>query len=647
MRKVLVLGLLLLVAAAAYWVLNSNVREIPSVPSTQDPSISGVPVQPGAGDTSGSGSVNDSGVGRTTVTNAGSDAAELAAARAGEIRGQVLNQEGAPLAEATVLFMRRTAATPFMLGFDLSAPVDAVLTTDREGWYRVRGLASGESWDLWAWHPKFSFGEGGAVQGFSGADQVLPPITLGLGFVLEVTVLDVGGDPVADAHVELTLDGLPEALDRAQPDPLGRRFDANSDEDGFAGFEGLGAGAWVLRVRKSGYGDGWLRPLVVMTGKDPAPVTVRLSPEFPLRGIVVSTQGPPVAGARVRVATEPEGVGPSFSVLTTSTGEFSVAGLPEGRFQVNVECAGYFASRPEMIEGTEARELRVELLPIGAVHGRLILASGEPVREGRIEIWQTSRGQPPFHPMDLVHEVRTPDGSFQLDLPGGGSYVLLARAQGCASTWSAVIQARTDAVELGEWRLGAGGTLRGRLLCGADAKPLDQALIRLRMRGWEPQTEMLPFAVLGIGTSEVPPTRTRSAADGSFRIDHLPVGPYSISIEHPDAVTTVVPIEILEGGDQNQGIISLEATSGLIVHALMANGSPLAGGTLSIGRNENGFAQESRLLDANGRVTVTGMPSGDYWLSVMEGGGLFGRASEPRKVWLGPGKIEEVEIRLN
>lgn len=644
MRKLFPLLLLLLAAVAAWFIFSGDDPQLPGDvgddPATQAPPVAaGPPVEGGQ-----AAAPPEPGVGRSEVTGAGNDAAENAVARAGEIRGQVLTPGGQPLAGATVLLLRRGDESAFLLGQDHAATVDAKLTTDRDGWYRVGGLAAGTSWNVWAWHADYAFAEGGAVEGFVGADQELPPIRMSQGFVLEVRVVDIADRGIAGARVELALDGMPEASGD-EPDPLGRRFVVTSEADGFAGFESLGPGSWVLRAKKEGYGDGWLRPLLILPGREPPETRLLMGPEFGLRGQVVSGEGP-VAGAQLVVDTDPPGNGPPFRAVSDESGKFQIAGLPEGDFVLLATRHGYASSRPYAIRGEGPHDLRIELPKLGAAHGRLLGADGKPARNGVIETWRTVRGQPPYWPTADRLVVDDPEGRFSVEFEGAGSFILLARADGCAPTWSEVLQARTDPIALGDWQLPAGSTLRGVLVAGRDETPLADALIQLRPSGWSVAGEQTLFMSESLDAVEVPPVRTRSSASGSFLLEHVPPGRYTLSIEHPDAVTHALPIDSGNATEHDLGRIRLDAASSLFARAFDKSGAPLAGGNLMLSTSENGLGQITRLLDARGEARMSGLAPGDYWVSAIEGGGLFGRVSRPMKIWLGPGERMEVEVRL-
>jgi hypothetical protein len=643
MRKLFPLLLLLLAAAAAWFVFAGDDPEVPGAgsqePDAPPPVVAAGDLGPGAPPAPA-----EPEVGRTEVTGAGNDAAANAVARAGEIRGQVLTPGGQPLAGASVLLLRRGEESAFLLGQDHAAVVDARLTTDRDGWYRVKGLAAGTAWNVWAWHEEYAFAEGGAVEGFVGSDQELPPIRMSQGFVLEVRVVDLSDRGVEGARVELTLDGMPPASSD-EPDPLGRRFVVTSEADGFAGFESLGPGSWVLRASKPGHGDGWLRPLLLLPGREPPPVRLLLGPEFGLRGKVVSSAGD-VAGAQIVVDTDPPGSGPNFRAETDAAGEFVITGVPEGDFVLHASRHGYVSSRPYAIRGLGPHDLRIELEKLGLISGRLLGADGKPARNGVVEVWRTVRGQPPYWPTADRIVIEDPEGRFAVEPEGGGSFILLGRADDCAPTWSEVIQTRSDPVALGDWRLPAGATLRGVLVAGSAETPLADALLQLRPSGWTPAGEQNLFIAESADAAVVPPLRARSGADGSFRLEHVPPGVYTLSIEHADASTRALPIESSDGADRDLGRVRLDGASRLVGRAFDVDGAPLAGGNLMLSTSENGLGQINRLLDARGEARMSGLAPGDYWVSAIEGGGLFGRVSKPVKIWLGAGEVMEVEVRL-
>lgn len=641
MRKLLIPFLIVLAALAAWFLIGGD-EPLPG-PSDGPAEIgTGEPVEPG---TIGGTEPVQPAVGRSEVTESGAGAAARAVAKAAEIRGQVQQPDGSPLAGATVLLLRRSADAAMQLGQDHAASVDATLTTDAEGWYRVRGLAAGTAWSVWAWHEDYAFAEGPAVEGVAGFEQELPPIRMELGYVLDVTTVGLDGAPIAGARVELSLDGLPP-MEGDEPDPLGRRFVTTSEADGYAGFEFLGAGAWVLRATKDGLGDGWMRPIVILPRREPQPIRLVLGPEFPVRGVVVSTGGGPVADAEVTLTAQPAEHGPAFRALTDSDGRFDIGGVPEGQFLLHASKRGFQESRPEPTGGTEAGEHRLELQPLGVVRGRLLGADGAVARGARLELWRTTRGQPPYFPTGESSPVTGDTGAFEVAFPGGGSWVLLATAEGCAPTWSAALQTRVDDIELGEWRLPGGARVTGVLGLGGSGPFVSEALLRLRPAGWDQASEFGPFVDLASGEALVAPLETRSDAKGAFTLGRVPPGEYVVSVEHPDAVTAIVPIAVQDGRDMDLGRVRLDAACALLIRASRPDGTPLAGGTVMISDSENAFSQRSRLLDAAGRARVAGLPSGDYWVVAVEGGGLFGKTSETVKVWLGNGEKKELEITL-
>jgi hypothetical protein len=645
MRIALLLVLVGVLAVAAWLFLSSP------QPPALTPAESGLtnegPPAPAAGLPGPDGATqqepNRTDLNREGATSGAPELAELA----GRIGGLVLDPGGNPLPGASVVFLRRSASGAFLLGLDHTAPMDRVLRTDADGRYTVADLPAGGTWDLCAWHPEFCFTTGPAISGLAGAPQELPPIQLGDGYIIEGTTMDMQGNPIAGAVVDFALQGW-QPVDPASPsDPLGRFFRTESAEDGSFQFSGMGDGAWSLRARSPGRGDGWIPAVILLPRQQVPPLRVVLGPEFPLSGLVRSLDGgKAVAGALVSLQASAAAGGPEFSVTSGADGAFAFSGVPEGSWLLGARCPGYLPSRPIKIDSVERSDLLIELEAIGAITGRIVNAQGRVPAGATLELWSTQRGSPPFQPLDIVQPVQDSEGKFSFQLAEPGTFVLLARAEGCAPQWTDLFQAQPRGRDLGEIRLLAAASVRGRLIAEQDQSPIAGALVSLRSSTWDPSQQGSPFAELLIGATDVPPVEARTGADGRFELKGLPILPCLLVFEHPGIVTLSQPLQPTAGTDQDLGEVGAQAASSLTVRGFDQNGEPLAGGNVVLQRDEVGLNQTTHLLDAAGRARIGGLPSGDWWVSVVEGGGLFGLSSKPQRLWLAPGAHQELELRV-
>ncbi len=83
-----------------------------------------------------------------------------------------------------------------------------------------------------------------------------------------------------------------------------------------------------------------------------------------ITGLVLSSGGQPIAGARVLFASGP-GALPDIAALTDGTGRFTLAAPWPGDYTLEVVADGFHSQRVNTSLGTrETRELNVELQPV-------------------------------------------------------------------------------------------------------------------------------------------------------------------------------------------------------------------------------------------------------------------------------------------
>lgn len=170
----------------------------------------------------------------------------LALERAAVLEGQVVDEQGQPMAGVTV-----------RLGYKDMPPVifdylTAHAETDAAGTYRIHNVTPNRDFHVEATHPHFGvhFSET-SLRGQPAAALQAPPLRLQTGLTLEGSVLDAEGNPVPAAEIRLiatrlqvpspagvSLAGLAERLHRV----------AKTDAEGRFAFEGLEDGMWELVV---------------------------------------------------------------------------------------------------------------------------------------------------------------------------------------------------------------------------------------------------------------------------------------------------------------------------------------------------------------------------------------------------------------
>jgi len=241
------------------------------------------------------------------------------------LRGTVVAEDGAtPIAEARVTCGAAEA------------------TTGADGSFVLESLPAGEaSYDV-------SAAKTGWIPSSVRVDRVTPPDHGGVTVMLRegrkttVRVVDASGTPVADADVALVYlgggrGGFPEGRTDAEGGCL------------IGGIEPMRT--FLAVVSAEGYPTHRSRPLWI--GDRDLQVTVTLAESAGLRGVVVDSEGAPVAGVRVTLIPLLESAaawndydssdrGPGSAFATTDdSGRFALDGLALGTYRIRVDANGH------------------------------------------------------------------------------------------------------------------------------------------------------------------------------------------------------------------------------------------------------------------------------------------------------------------
>ena len=311
------------------------------------------------------------------------------------LRGRVIDEDGGPVAGATVDF---GAEARFQMGAGSASIAD--VASDDGGRFRIGGLAPRDTVSLSVRAPGFV-----AVR--------LPRLAVDALDVEEVEVrlqraMELSGRVVD----EVTGDGIGNAQLRF--DQTVRDGDAHteSDENGDFVLGGFPAGAGVLTARAPGYER--LERSLAEVLSDPLELVLRPEPEIDVFGVVIR-DGAPVSGASIRVR--------SAIAVTDASGRFALKASP-GR--TSLECRVPGAAQPSrrQIEVSDfLGEITIDVTPI-AVRGRVIGPDGMPVPAASVHAWRGT-GLRFFYGGRGEHRAG-PQGDFELEAEPG-LYTLMAR----------------------------------------------------------------------------------------------------------------------------------------------------------------------------------------------------------------------------
>src|SRR5581483_11553554 len=142
-----------------------------------------------------------------------------------------------------------------------------------------------------------------------------------------------------------------------------------------------------------------LAACVVAAAQTPADRTASV------QGIITNSMtGEPLLRAHISLRLMPTGPQQAntqkrFGALTTAEGKFSITGIDPGRYMVALDKVGYVAllspseGQINLVAGEKKEDLKLKLIPTGAITGRVLTADGEPVENAIVSVdFSTGQG---------------------------------------------------------------------------------------------------------------------------------------------------------------------------------------------------------------------------------------------------------------
>jgi hypothetical protein len=343
--------------------------------------------------------------------------------------------------------------------------------------------------------------------------------------------------------------------------------------------------------------------------------------------VTAADTGAPLRRAEVRAMSD---LGVSRLVTTDADGRFELRNLPAGEYQLSASRSGFVsltygqrrpfeAAEVIALEQDEKFTAALALPRAGAIGGRIVDESGEPLEQARVQALRVRmvegrRRLQPAGPVDVTDDT----GAFRLyGLAPGDYYVSATPRDPVESTsppgaagWSFKSSLTTyypGTASLGEAqpiRVGVGGEsradmqigpTRGVLVAGIvlDSKgaPAGDAQISL-------QSEVVSMGVSAV-LSGPPPlmVSAHTAPDGSFALPDVPPGPYILQVNiAPDLVYLQTMAKAAETGRPPSPAIEMLRAGEHAALPLVVGGADVTGVTVTTGAGgtiEGTFARDA------------------------------------------------------
>lgn len=384
--------------------------------------------------------------------------------------------------------------------------------------------------------------------------EVLPPfpseaiVRLERGLDLRGTVREAEGLPVEGAAVVLEARlGIPWVEDPPHET-------VRTDAEGRFELSGVALGAYVVRVRATGYAR-WAREVEWHQGPLD-PLEIELTREQILAGSVHDENGQPLAGAVVQARLSGRTALGAWRAESSPDGSFEVRGLRAGDLQAWVSKEGY-AAWSRAIRMPHPEPLDVVLTAPGTLTGTVWTPSRRPYE---IRVASLDGG---LERRELLEEPE-----FRLEGLAAGMYEVRVHPHSAAErSWGQVEIVPGSVQDLGSLSFLDGAEVLGRAVSAEDGAPV---------------------SVTAILYSRQPPhhlwdrvAETASDEHGYFRFTGIGPGTHKVDLwrgVHAETDEFDVP----EGSTVDLGDVPIERGCPLEIEALGRDGLPLAFGSLVV-----------------------------------------------------------------
>lgn len=338
------------------------------------------------------------------------------------------------------------------------------------------------------------------------------------GTALEGAVLAASGSPLADAVIRILHSDGDGPIGMTRPRLI--REPLTTGADGTFRFdELLGGNGYVVQVEHGAYATAEREAIEVPPGQVIRLPDLRMGSGASITGFVLRKSGEQgVEGAVVAVRPAGTDESPLRQALTDEDGYFRLPNLAPGAYEVVASAQGFSTQRSETIHLASASDERRTTLRLGlghAIRGAVRLPDGTPFPEAVIDVLPVGNSRTPPQ-----RTTSRRSGAFVAEGLPEGDYLLRARAPGYHCPDS---KASTGDREVALTLVPSPG-VSGYVVAKGSGEPL----------------KAFGVQVWAVGNRDMPSHKVKGemltfrSQDGSFTIEDLEPGRYSLKVFHND-----------------------------------------------------------------------------------------------------------------
>ena len=422
--------------------------------------------------------------------------------------------------------------------------------------------------------------------------------------------------------------------------PRGNRTVVTND-DGLFRLSGMPKGSAVVQATKEGFVEATSSPIEVQLLQEVPNIVLHLESGFTVKGVVRDGSAKPVAEAKVSAAT---GDGFNRFIRLASTGEpdavtdaeghFELKGLKGATYQLDIEATGFARKQMAGIDPASGAFVEVALVTSAHVAGTVhIKGSSETPKAVKVALtpyWgEDNSGFSGLSGLGIetpdAANTATSDGSFLVADVEPGQYRVVARADGTTRAMSAPITVpEAGSVEDIVVEVERGGRILGTIFDASGAPLAGAEIACFQPRVIDPNSGFGNFgrgvrinSRIGGNRIRFDPTRqsagsTKSGPDGSFTVDHLAPGTYTLEVSHPDFATLLSDPQAIEAAATKSGLELRLRRGGSIEGTVFGvDGKPRPGDRVDVESKAVEGVSLSAVADGNGFYRIEHVPAGD------------------------------------